>query len=634
MNPTPALGGATLPDAIERAASADPALYGFRFLDRDEKATWLPFGDFAARVAATAGALWDEGVRAGDRVALILPTCPEFIEIFFAAQWLGAIPVALYPPVRLGRLDEYHERTAAMLRAVGASVLYTDARIGRILGETVARYRPRLGVRQAAGLRGGVPRGPGAVSPDAIAMVQFSSGTTVDPKPVALTHAQMLANGARITEAIFTLLPPSQGNFPGGVSWLPLYHDMGLIGCLVPALWGPGPLTLISPELFVARPAIWLRAIARYRGTTSPAPNFAYALCADRVRDQDLEGCDLSCWRMALNGAEPMSAATLRAFEKRFEKFGFRRDALMPVYGLSEATLAVTFTRPGTRWRSRRFDAGALARGIAKRCPGAAGEEDDWGAAAGRAGAADDNNCETNADEAAGASADTSSEWVSSGVPLPGFTVEIRDEDGNVLGPQRVGRILARGPSVMQGYYGRSDSPVRDGWLDTGDLGFVDEGQLYVTGRAKDVLVLRGQNQAPHELERAVDGVPGVRVGCAAAVADVGAGGERLLLFVEVRDVHAAAGDLAEACREAVLGACGMAVDEVVALPPGTLPRTSSGKIRRGETLRLWKAAALAPPDAVNALMLGAAMLRSQAGYARSALGQLRRRWRRSGEAA
>lgn len=596
----------TLPAVIEAAAAADPSLYGFRFLDRQEQAVWLPFRDFRGRVAATAGALWEEGVRPGDRVALVLPTCPEFLEIYFAAQWLGAIPVALYPPVRLGRLDEYHRRTAAMLRAVGACVLYTDARIGRILGETAALYRPRLGIRQASGLRAGRERDPENASPDTVAMVQFSSGTTVDPKPVALTHAHMLANGTRITNAIFALLPPAQGHTPSGVTWLPLYHDMGLIGCLLPALCGPGPLTLISPELFVARPAIWLRAIARYRGTTSPAPNFAYALCADRVRDEEIEGCDLSCWRMALNGAEPLSAATLRAFEDRFAKFGFRRDALMPVYGLSEATLAVTFTQPGTGWRSRRFDTERLARGVARVC-----------APSGRDGR--------------GTAAEQSTEWVSCGAPLPGFRIEIRGAHGEVLGERSVGRIFAAGPSVMQGYFGRDDSPVRDGWLDTGDVGFIDEGELYVTGRAKEVIVLRGQNQAPHELERAVDGVSGVRAGCAAAVADIDAAGERLLLFVEARTVRP---DLADACREAVLGACGVGITDVVMLEPGTLPRTSSGKIRRGETLRLWKRGALLPPAPVSALTLGTALLRSQAGYARSALGDLRKRWRNGGAAA
>lgn len=572
---------ATLPDVIERAAAtSDPALHGLRFLDRREDATWYSHGEFRARVAATAGALAAHGVRPGDRVAIVLPTCPEFLEVFFGAQWIGAIPVALYPPVRLGRLDEYHERTAAMLKVVGAAVLYTDSRIGRMLGQTVARWRPRLGVRDVAGLAYSPPRDATPAAPDAVAMVQFSSGTTVDPKPVALTHAQMLANGRRITDSILGLLPPSLGHEPGGVSWLPLYHDMGLIGCLLPSLLGPGPLTLISPEVFLARPAIWLRAIARYRGTTSPAPNFAYALATERIRDEELDGCDLSCWRMAMNGAEPLSATTLRAFEKRFARWGLRRDAMMPVYGLSEATLAVTFTRPGTPWQGRRFDAASLARGVAKENP-------------------------------------LGNEWVSCGSPLPDFDVEVRDGDGDALEEGRVGRIHVRGPSVMHGYLDARPSPVRDGWLDTGDLGFLHEGQLYVTGRAKDVLVLRGRNHAPQELERAVDGVAGVRTGCTAAVARITPQGERVLLFVEARERRDA---LEAECREAVLAACGVAVDEVVVVEPGTLPRTSSGKIRRSEALRLHDEGELHAPSPVNLATIGGAMLKSAAGYVRSRL--------------
>ncbi|HEY2774397.1 MAG TPA: fatty acyl-AMP ligase [Candidatus Binatia bacterium] len=572
----------TLADVIESAAGSDSDRYGFRFLDRHEEASWLPFAQFRRRVATTAGALLDSGIRRGERVAIVLPTCPEFIELFFAAQWIGAIPVALYPPLRLGRLGEYHERTSAMLKAAGAAVLYTDSRIGRILGETAARYRPRLGVRSVAGLRDGREAAAAPSRADQIAMIQFSSGTTTDPKPVALSHSQMLANGQRITDAILHLLPPELGHDPGGVSWLPLYHDMGLIGCLLPALLGPGPLTLIPPEHFLARPAIWLRAISRYRGTTSPAPNFAYSLSVDRIRDEELEGCDLACWRMAMNGAEPMAAATLRAFERRFSRWGFRDDALMPVYGLSEATLAVTFTRPGTRWRSERFDTARIALGIVQPDP-------------------------------------DGSEWVSCGEPLPGFAVRIRNDAGGHVGENRVGRIQVRGPSVMSGYFGRDDAPIdAEGWLDTGDLGFLRDGRLYVTGRAKDLLVLRGHNLAPEDLERAVDAVPGVRTGCAAAVAEIGESGERLLLFVEARQAR---DGMAEECRRAVMAACSVSPDEVLVLEPGTLPRTSSGKIRRGETLRLARSGELRAPAAVNARTLGGAMLRSAVGYVRSRLG-------------
>jgi acyl-CoA synthetase (AMP-forming)/AMP-acid ligase II len=422
------------------------------------------------------------------------------------------------------------------------------------------------------------PRDASPSRPDEIAMIQFSSGTTTDPKPVALTHSQMLANAERITASVFDLQRTSGGEQPSGVSWLPLYHDMGLVGCLLPALLGPGPLTLLPPELFLARPAMWLRAISRYRGTTSPAPNFAYGLCVDRIRDEEMAGVDLSCWRMAMNGAEPLSAETIRRFEHRFSRWGLRSDAMMPVYGLSEATLAVTFTRPGTQWKSIRVDAQQLGRGIAR--------PDEDG-----------------------------NEWVSCGRPLAGFAIEIRDGAGQVLAGRRVGRIHVRGPSVMSGYFGRGDAPIADGWLDTGDLGFLDDGELYVTGRAKDMLVLRGQNHAPEDFERAVDRVAGVRTGCAAAVADVHAGGEAFVLFIEAREPRE---DLATECREAVLEACGVSPDAVVVLEPGTLPRTSSGKIRRGEALRLWKEASLDPPDPVGVRTIASAMVRSAAGYVRS----------------
>ena len=444
-------------------------------------------------------------------------------------------------------------------------------------------------------------------------MIQFSSGTTTDPKPVALTHEQMLANAHRITASVFDeFFSPGrsesrEGDGPSGVSWLPLYHDMGLVGCLLPALLGPGPLTLIPPELFLARPSIWLRTISRYRATTSPAPNFAYGLCADRIRDKDMDGCDLSCWLMAMNGAEPLSAATMRRFEERFSRWDFRRDAMMPVYGLSEATLAVTFTQPGSRWKSLTVDADSLGRGIA--APVARGSDSaDVGGRNSPGASGSDSPGMGGSD-----SPDTGgSEWVSSGKPLPDFTIEIRSDAGRVLGERRVGRIHVRGPSVMEGYFGRDDAPIRDGWLDTGDVGFVDAGELYVTGRAKDMLVLRGQNHAPQDLERAVDAVPGVRTGCAAAVADLDTSGEVVVLFVEARTTRPGFED---ECRQAVLAACGVAPAQIVVLAPGTLPRTSSGKIRRGHALLLWKQGALEAPDAVGVRTLASAMLRSAAGY-------------------
>ncbi|GAC1595001.1 MAG: hypothetical protein NVS4B10_03160 [Myxococcales bacterium] len=307
---------ATLQAALQAAAASRRGLV---FLDAQERETQLTFAALLERAARAAAALEALGVAPGDRVALVLPTGPDFMDAFFGTLCAGAVPVPLYPPVRLGRLEEFHARTARMLEVSGARLVLTDGRIGKFLGVAVERARPALGVRQVAELR--APAGRTRVhagAPDDLALIQFSSGTTVDPKPVALTHANVLANAT----AIDTLLP-GDGLPVSGVSWLPLYHDMGLIGCLLLAVLHPGDLTLLPPELFLARPALWLRALSRTRASVSVAPNFAYGLCVKRVRDEDLAGVDLSSWKLALNGAEPVSTEVLRRFAARFARFGF-----------------------------------------------------------------------------------------------------------------------------------------------------------------------------------------------------------------------------------------------------------------------------------------------------------------------
>jgi len=313
------------------------------------------------------------------------------------------------------------------------------------------------------------------------------------------------------------------------------------------AVYRPGPLTLIPPEVFLARPAIWLRAISRQRATISVAPNFAYGLCVRRVRDPEMEGVDLSSWRFALNGAEPVAPAVLRRFSERFAPNGFDGRALMPVYGLSEASLAVAFTPTGRGPRT-------------------------W-VAGGR-------------------------ELASAGAPLPGIDIEVRG-----------GRIFVRGPSVMQGYFGNpaaTRETLIDGWLDTGDLGFVDGGELFVSGRAKDLVILRGVNHAPQEFEDALDGLDGVRPGCTAAVGVPTAEGEELVLLVETDG----AAD-AEWIRGRVIERTGIRPSEVHLLAPGTLPRTSSGKLRRSEALRQLLAGELRSPDPVTLLHVAKETARS-----------------------
>jgi acyl-CoA synthetase (AMP-forming)/AMP-acid ligase II len=524
----------TLQSALESAARSR---LGLAFLDSQERETRLSFAELHERAQKAAGGLRQMGIRPRDRVAIVLPTGPEFMDAFFGAVLAGAVPVPLYPPLRLGRMEEFHRRTALMLQVSGARVVLSDARISRFLGVAVAQARPPLGLQR---VRQGPPIAVHS-SPGDLLLIQFSSGTTVDPKPVALTHSNVLANIA----AIETIVPSDDAQ--AGVSWLPLYHDMGLIGCLLLAVNRPGPLTLIPPEVFLARPAIWLRAISRKRATISVAPNFAYGLCVRRVRDSEMEGVDLSSWRFALNGAEPVAPAVLRRFSERFAPNGFDARALMPVYGLSEASLAVAFTPSGRGPRT-------------------------W-IAGGR-------------------------ELASVGAPLPGIDIDVRG-----------GRIFVRGPSVMQGYFGNpaaTREALIDGWLDTGDLGFVDGGELFVSGRAKDLVILRGVNHAPQEFEDALDGVDGVRPGCTAAVGVPTAEGEELVLLVETD------GDAdAEWIRGRVIERTGIRPSQVHLLAPGTLPRTSSGKLRRSEALRQLLAGELRSPDPVTLLHVAKETARS-----------------------
>ncbi|MDX1996082.1 MAG: AMP-binding protein [Thermoanaerobaculia bacterium] len=568
------------------AASAAGATTGLRFVDRREAATLLTWRELHRRAAEVGAALQKLGVGRGERVGLVYPTGPEFFFGFFGALAAAAVPVPLYPPVRLGRLDEYHERTAAMLRAASARLVLADRTVGRLLGESIEHARPALGCRTLDDLppNSGLPVGT-LVSPDELALVQFSSGTTVAPKPVALSHRAILAQ----VRALNALWPAVPGGQQRGVSWLPLYHDMGLIGCVFPALALITDLTLIGPEVFVTRPAVWLRAISRYQATISPAPNFAYGLCVEKIRDEELAGVDLSSWRVALNGAEAVSGHTARAFIERFSRWGFRPEAMTPVYGLSEAALAVSFS-----FITRPFRSGTYARSTL--APGEIAVPEPNG-----------------------------TEVVSVGQPLPGFEIEVRDDAGLPCQERQVGRIWIRGPSLMTGYLDQPEATAKAlvaGWLDSGDLGFVADDELYLTGRAKDLVILRGRNYPPEEIERCLDGAPGVRVGCTAATSWLPDQGEReeLVVFVEAaRDagepVRAA---LPETVRAAVLAATGLPVDQVVVAEPGTLPRTSSGKIRRGETLRLWLAGALEAPAPVSALRLAAAFARSTFAHRRA----------------
>ncbi|NOK19254.1 fatty acyl-AMP ligase [Corallococcus carmarthensis] len=568
----PALKHATV-NAMLKATSRTSL--GLVFVDAAEHETSLPWAQVYRRAKRAAGGLARLGVRPGDRVALLLPTSPAFMDAYFGALLAGAVPVPLYPPVRLGRLDEYHRSTARMLQLTGAVVVLTDMRVRLLLGPSMAQARPRLGCHTVDAVMHGDEDLEVEVSPDALGLIQFSSGSTVEPKPVALTHGALLAQVA----ALEATMPVAAGVTPVGVSWLPLYHDMGLIGCVLAALYYPGSLVLIPPETFLVKPALWLRALSRHRGFVSPAPNFAYGLCLKRVKDADLQGVDLSGWQHALNGAEPVSADTLRRFAERFEKWGFSARALRPVYGLSEASLAVTFPPAGRGPRELGVDPDVLAR--------------------------------------EGQARDGARTLVSVGAPVAGFEVQVRGEDGAVLPERRVGHVFAKGPSVMRGYFEDAEATARalvgEGWLDTGDLGFSADGELYLTGRAKDLVIIRGANHAPQAFEDPLLEVDGVRTGCAVALGFTpeGSEDEALLILAERAERGADVASVEADIRAAVVEATGVQPHTVRLLEPGTLPRTSSGKLRRSEALRRYLAGELSAPKKVGAVGLAVEMAKS-----------------------
>ena len=567
----------TLQAALDHAAHAEGG--GLTFVELDETETAYGFAEVQARAARVAGALVARGVRRQDRVAIVLPTGIGFMDAFFGTLLAGAVPVPLYPPVRLGRLDEYHAATAGMLRAVDARMVLTDGRVRKLLGQAAARAGLLLGcvpVEELLAQNEPPSMDPGL--PEDLGLIQFSSGSTVSPKPVALSHANILAQCAMLKSL---LRVEREGGSPVGVSWLPLYHDMGLIGCLLSAMCYPGKLVLIPPEHFLAKPSLWLRALARHRATISAAPNFAFALCVKRVRDEELEGCSLATWQQALNGAEPVSAEGMRKFAARFAKFGLAPEALLPVYGLAEASLAVTFCPPRAELRAARVDAGVLAQ---------------------------EGRVEPGEREVA-----------SVGVPVPGMRVDIRDAADRSLPDGTVGRVVISGASVMVGYFRNPEATARaitGGFLDTGDQGFLSGGELYLTGRAKDLVIIRGANHAPQEFEDCLEAVEGVRAGCAVALGFTPPGGDGEALLV-LAEKNPSTGERTEAeIRSAILERTGIKPHTVVLLAPGTLPRTSSGKLRRQESLRRYLAQALTAPRRVNLLTIAAEVVKSTVAFA------------------
>jgi acyl carrier protein len=529
--------------------------------------TYRQLAEAAAKMAA---GLQRCAVAPRQCVAIMLPTSAEYFAVYLGILIAGAVPVPIYPPARPSQLEDHVRRHAGILRNAGAVALVTVPEampVARLLRAHVAGLDR---VVTSAQLAEGAPQpAPVALRGDDIAFIQYTSGSTGRPKGVALTHANLLANIRAMAGAVQAT---PRDVF---VSWLPLYHDMGLIGAWLAPLYVGFPLVVMSPLAFLSRPLRWLQAIHRWRGTLSAGPNFAYELCLHKIDDAELAGLDLGCWRIAFNGAEAVSPDTVRRFAQRFAGCGFKPEAMAPVYGLAEASVGLLFPPLGriapidTIDRAR-FEAERRAQPVAEGTPGAL-------------------------------------RFVACGRVLPGHDVRIVDDAGRELPERTEGRLEFRGPSATHGYYRNPEQTARlfdDGWLDTGDRAYVAAGDVYVTGRVKDIVIRGGRNLYPQEIEEAVGAVPGVRKGCVAVFGspDEVTGTERLVVLAEVRPLAPAArGALRDAVMRAVIDAIGEPPDEVVLAPPHTVLKTSSGKVRRSACRERYEAGlALAEPAGVR----------------------------------
>ncbi len=546
----------TISEILENRATQQGVRPAYVFLSYGEAGMVeerLTYAELDARARAIGASLQAAGAI-GERVALLLPPGPDFISSFFGCLYAGAVAVPALPPRRRG----VDPRLRAICRDARPRVALTTPDQLPAL-ESAAAEIPELSAacRMAPAPEGDADWQRPEPRPEALAFLQYTSGSTSSPKGVMVSHSNLLHN----EELIRHTFAQSSGSVVLG--WLPLYHDMGLIGTLLQPVYTGAVCYLMTPGAFLQRPARWLEAISRYRATTSGGPNFAYELCVRKVGAAQREGLDLSSWQVAFNGAEPVRAGTLRRFAAAFASCGFRASAFRPCYGLAEATLLVSGRHQEGEPRMHAFDAEALERH----------EAADAGDPA------------------------RSRDLVSCGATVQ-TVVAVDPESGVPSPPGRVGEIWVGGPSVAQGYWERPEETVAtfgaclaDGtgpFLRTGDLGFVFEGELFLTGRLKDLIILRGRNHYPQDLELTAESShAGLRAGGAAAFAVDLAGEERLVIVHEV-ERHACAGmegkkteEIAAAVRRGVAEEHEVSVAEVVLIRPETLPRTSSGKVQR-----------------------------------------------------
>ncbi|PXX97249.1 AMP-binding protein [Halomonas sp. LBP4] len=554
----------------------------------DDTPRTLSHADLARGAQGIAAALRQRGSRPGDRIALMLPTEPDYFIAFFGILCAGAVPVPIYPPARPAQLEEHLRRHGRILTSAGVRVLITvpEARhVARLLRAEAPRLSAIVTVAELAGpsVSGGANAEPPGAS--SLALLQYTSGSTGDPKGVMLTHGQLLANIRAMGERLEV---SSRDVF---VSWLPLYHDMGLIGAWLGSLYHAIPLVVMSPLAFLVRPLRWLELIHHHRATLSGGPNFGYELCLRALTPERLQGLDLSSWRVAFNGAEPVSPRTMQRFAEALAPCGLAPEALMPVYGLAEAAVGLCISPPG--------------RGLAL-------------------DRVEHETFTTRQEARPAQNHEAALTFVNCGPPLPGYAIRIVARDGSELPERREGDIEFRGPSATAGYYDNPEATreLFDGeWLCTGDRGYLADGDLHISGRVKDVLVRGGRNIYPYDLEEAIGRIEGIRKGCVAVFGqlDPESGIEELVVVAETNAAGRAQRDrLTRAIREVTVDIVNIPADVIRLVPPHSVLKTSSGKIRRTATAAHYRSGRLGKPGApVWRQTLGLAM---EAGVQRTRL--------------
>lgn len=525
------------------------------FQQEDGSEEIITYGSLLNSALRVAEGLKKKGLREGETVAIMQPTTPGFFYIFFGTLLAGGIPVPIYPPFRAHMIEAYAKTEAHILRNAEVRILVTFEQAEKV-SHLLKGFVPSL--KLVTTVDELIEENPltnlPKLTPQHFAFVQYTSGSTSDPKGVLLTHYNLLSNIRAYGKAIQVKAEDV------AVSWLPLYHDMGLIGMWLGSLYHGIPLVLLTPFTFLNRPERWLWAIHHHRGTLSGAPNFAYELCIRKIDPANLEGLDLSSWRMAANGAEKVYPQTLELFAEKFASYGFKKEALLPVYGLAESTVALAIPPLGRQFRvdyvdRQQFEEKRLAQ-----------PSKDKNALA----------------------------FVGCGMPIEAHEIRIVDDNNKLLTERQVGRLQFRGPSSMQGYYHHpkaTEAILHDGWLDSGDFAYLAEGEVFITGRCKDLIIKAGRNLYPAEVEEIVGNIEGIRQGCVAAfgVTDKERGTEQLVVVAETRIKNAARrAELTAQIREAISAAIDMVPDQIILAAPRIVPKTSSGKLQRAACKKMY----------------------------------------------